>query len=195
MPKIVFYARVSTRDQNLNPQLDAAHRLGVKPEHIFVEKASGAKKDRPELAKALAILEKGDTLACFKLDRIARSLQHLLEILSDLEKRGVNFMTVEGDLNTKGSTGRLVISILGAIAQFERDLILERTRAGLASARARGKVPGRRRVMKPADVVRAKKLLEAGELTATEVANLLRVGRATMFRELRRARELEELGA
>ena len=104
-------------------------------------------------------------------------------------------MTVEGDLNTKGSTGRLVISILGAIAQFERDLILERTRAGLASARARGKVPGRRRVMKPADVVRAKKLLEAGELTATEVANLLRVGRATMFRELRRARELEELGA
>src|SRR5690606_19508941 len=168
MPKIVFYARVSTRDQNLNPQLDAAHRLGVKPEHIFVEKASGAKKDRPELAKALAILEKGDTLACFKLDRIARSLQHLLEILSDLEKRGPTFSTVEGDVITEGPTGRLDISILGASAQCERDLALEWTRAGLAAARGRGKVPGRRRVMKPADVVRAKKLLKGGELTATE---------------------------
>lgn len=194
MPKTVFYARVSTKDQNLNPQIDAAHRLGVKPEHIFVEKASGARKDRPELKKALAALEKGDTLACFKLDRIGRSLQHLLEILSDLDSRGVHFMTVEGDLNTKGSTGRLLVSILGAIAQFERDLILERTRAGLVSAKARGKLPGRRRVMEPADVVRARKLLDAGEFTATEVANMLKVGRATMFRELRRARELEDLG-
>jgi DNA invertase Pin-like site-specific DNA recombinase len=193
MPKTVFYARVSTKDQNLNGQLDAARQLGVKPENIFVEKASGARHDRPVLAKALAALEKGDTLACFKLDRVGRSLPHLVTILGDLEHRGIHFATTEDGLSTKGSTGKLVLHILASIAQFERSLMLERTRAGLAAARARGKVPGRPRRMEPADIVRARKLMDAGEMNSTEVANMLKVSRATMFRELKKARDLREI--
>ena len=135
MAKTVFYARVSTRDQKSDLQLEAAKRLGVKPPNIYVETASGARHDRPQLAKALATLEKGDTLACYKLDRIGRSLTHVSKLLSDLTKRGVHFQTVDDGLNTQGSTGKLVLHILGAIAEFERDLILERTRAGLAAAR------------------------------------------------------------
>lgn len=191
MPKTVFYARVSTRDQNLDAQVDAARRIGVRPEHIFVEKASGARHDRPVLAKALAALEKGDTLACFKLDRIGRSLSHLVTILEDLEARGVHFMTTEDGLTTKGSTGKFVLNVMAAVAQFERSLMLERTRAGLAAARARGKVSGRPRAMSPDDVVRARKLLAAGELNSHEVAAMLKVSRATMFRELRRARDAD----
>ncbi|MGE8942669.1 recombinase family protein [Leptospira interrogans] len=191
MPKTVFYARVSTRDQSLDLQVDAARRIGVKDEHIFLEKASGARHDRPQLIKTLAALDKGDTLACHKLDRIGRSLPHLVSILEDLETRGVHFMTTEDGLSTKGSTGKFVLSIMASVAAFERALMLERTRAGLAAAKARGKLLGRRRIMLPADVVRARKLLDAGELNAQEVANLLSVSRATMFRELRKASDLK----
>jgi DNA invertase Pin-like site-specific DNA recombinase len=193
MAKTVFYARVSTKDQNLNAQVDAARRLGVEPEQIYVEKASGARHDRPQLAKALAALKQGDTLACFKLDRIGRSLPHLVSILEDLEKRGIHFITTEDGLSTKGSTGKFVLNIMAAVAQFERSLILERTRAGLAAAKVRGKLPGRRRVMEPTDVVRARKLLDAGELSSHDVAAMLKVSRATMFRELRRVRDVKEL--
>ena len=195
MVKTIFYARVSTRDQSLDLQVDAARRMGVKEEHIFLERASGARHDRPQLPKALAVLEKGDTLACFKLDRIGRSLPHLVAILEDLDKRGVHFVTTEDGLSTKGSTGKFVINVMAAVAAFERSLMLERTRAGLAAAKARGKIPGRRRIMAPADVVRARKLIDAGELNAQEVANLLSVSRATMFRELRKARDLKTLEA
>jgi Enterobacteriaceae phage serine recombinase len=140
-PKIVFYARVSTRDQKPDSQIAAARRLGVKDANIFVEKASGARHDRPVLDKALAALEKGDTLACFKLDRLGRSLAHLVSMIEDLDARGVHFMTAEDGLSTKGSTGKLVLNILGSIAQFERNLMLERTRAGLAKQKA-GSVAG-----------------------------------------------------
>ena len=118
-----------------------------------------------------------------------------MAILEDLDKRGVHFVTTEDGLSTKGSTGKFVINAMAAIAAFERSLMLERTRAGLAAAKARGKIPGRRRIMAPADVVRARKLIDAGELNAQEVANLLSVSRATMFRELRKARDLKTLEA
>jgi len=195
MSKTIFYARVSTRDQKLDPQVDAARRLGVKPEHIFVEKASGTRHDRPQLAKALGSLEKGDTLAAFKLDRVGRSLPHLVSILEDLDARGVGFITTEDHLSTKGSTGKFVLQIMAAVAQFERSLMLERTRAGLAAAKARGRVPGRPRAMAPADVVRARKMLDAGEMNSSEVANMLKVSRATMFRELRKVRDMKEIEA
>jgi len=109
--------------------------------------------------EVLATLEKGDTLAVWKLDRLGRSLAHLVTVMEDLEARGFHFMTTEDGLSTKGSTGRLVLNILGSIAQFERNLMLERTRAGLAAARAKGRVGGRRRKMLPADVTRARQLL------------------------------------
>jgi DNA invertase Pin-like site-specific DNA recombinase len=193
MPKTVFYARVSTRDQSLDLQVDAARRIGVKDEHIFLEKASGARHNRPQLAKALAILGTGDTLACYKLDRIGRSLPHLVSILEELEERGVHFMTTEDGLSTRGSTGKFVLNIMASVAAFERSLMLERTRAGLAAAKARGRMPGRRRVMEPADIVRARKLLDAGELSSQDIAAMLKVSRATMFRELRRVRDLGAL--
>jgi DNA invertase Pin-like site-specific DNA recombinase len=129
MGKTVFYARVSTTGQNPELQIDAARKLGIRIGDIYVEKASGTRKDRPELAKALAACSKGDTFACWKLDRVARSLSHLTKLLEELEERGVKFRTVEDGLSTEGSTGKLVLHMLGAVAQFERDLILERTRA------------------------------------------------------------------
>ena len=189
MAKLVFYARVSTRDQNPSLQIDAAKQLGVKSENIFVEKASGSRHDRPVLAEALAACQKGDTLACYKLDRIGRSLPHLSKLLADLETRAVNFRTVEDGLDTRGSTGRLVLHMLGAVAQFERDLTIERTRAGLASARKRGKRLGPPVRWQPDFARKARALLDKGDLNAEEVARTFRVSRRTLFRGLRAARE------
>jgi DNA invertase Pin-like site-specific DNA recombinase len=194
-PKIVFYARISTREQKPDSQIAAARRLGVKDAHIFVEKASGARHDRPVLDKAFLALEKGDTLACFKLDRLGRSLAHLVKVIEDLDARGIHFMTAEDGLSTKGSTGKLVLNILGSIAQFERNLMLERARAGLAAARAKGRVGGRRRKMGPVEVTKARQMLSKGELNADDVASMLRVSRRTLFRELRAARDREALTA
>ena len=193
MAKTVFYARVSTRDQKSDLQLEAAKRLGVKPPHIYVETASGARHDRPQLAKALASLEKGDTLACYKLDRIGRSLTHVAKLLSELTERGVHFQTVDDGLNTQGSTGKLVLHILGAIAEFERDLILERTRAGLAAARQRGKRLGPPIKWRPEMAKRARELMAKDGLNADDAARLLKVSRRTLFRGLQAAREHDEL--
>ena len=136
-----FYARVSTKKQDPKAQVAAARQRGIPTKNIIVETASGAKNDRPELAKLLARLERGDTLVTFKLDRPARSLHHLLAVVKDLEERGIAFETLDG-INTKGSTGKLVLQIFGAVAEFEKNLILERTMAGLRAARAEGKVGG-----------------------------------------------------
>jgi DNA invertase Pin-like site-specific DNA recombinase len=191
--KTVFYARVSTKDQKLDLQLDAARKLSVKTADIFVEKASGIRHDRPVLAKAIAALEKGDTLACYKLDRIGRSVVHLAKLLEELEKRGVHFVTAEDGLSTKGSTGKLVLNILGSIAQFERDLILERTKAGLAAARKRGQRLGPPVKWSPDMVAKARRLMEKDGLNANDAAKVLGVSRRTMFRGLRAARDHDEL--
>lgn len=191
--KTVFYARVSSRDQRLDSQVAAARQLGVRDEHIFVEKASGVRRDRPQLAAALASLEPGDTLACFKLDRIGRSLSHLTGLLDELDKRGIYFRTADGQVNTNGSTGKLLLHILGAVAQFERDLILERTLAGLAISKAQGRVPGPKRKLGPQEVASAKKLLSERGLKVREAAAILGVGERTLFRELKANREREEL--
>src|SRR5262245_46574878 len=193
MPKTIFCARVSTKDQRLDLQLDAARKLGVQTTDIFVEKASGVRHDRLELAKALRSLQPGDTLACFKLDRIGRNLPHLSKLLEELEARGVHFMTAEDSLNTKGSMGKLIVHVLGAVAQFERDLILERTRAGLAAAKARGRRLGPPFKWMPVMVVRARDLMEKDGLNAEDAARVLGVSRRTLFRGLKAAREHDEL--
>ena len=193
MAKTVFYCRVSTRDQRTDSQVAAARKLGVKDEHIFVEKASGVRHDRPELDKALATLEAGDTLACWKLDRIGRSLIHLQKILDDLEQRGVFFLSTSDGLNTQAGslTGRMLIDLMSVIAKFERGLILERTRAGLAEARARGATFGRRRKLAPQDVAKAKAWLESPEINTSDAAARLGVSRRTLFRNLREQRDRE----
>ena len=193
MGRVVFYARVSTRDQKLDLQLDAARKLGVRTADLFVEKASGIRHDRPTLAKALAVLKPGDTLACYKLDRIGRSLAHLTKLIAELESRDVHFRTVEDGLSTQGSTGKLVLHMLGAVAQFERDLILERTRAGLAAARKRGVRLGPPVKWRPDMAPRAQSLMAKDGLNAEEAAKVLGVSRRTMFRGLRAAREHDEL--
>ena len=193
MATIVFYARVSTKDQKLDLQLDAARRLGVKTADIYVEKVSGVRHDRPALAKAIAALERGDTLACYKLDRIGRSLVHVTKLLADLEERGIHFRTVEDGLSTQGSTGKLVLHVLGAVAQFERDLILERTTAGLAAARKRGKRLGPPVKWSPDMAARAQSLMTKDGLNADDAAKVLGVSRRTMFRGLKAAREHDEL--
>ena len=197
MAKTVFYCRVSTKDQRVDSQVAAARKLGVKDEHTFIEKASGVRHDRPELATALATLEPGDTLACFKLDRIGRSLAHLTKLLHDLESRNVHFRTVEDGLSTQGSTGKLILHILGSVAQFERDLILDRTRAGLAAARERNAVFGRRRKMAPQQVAQARAMLAKGDadLNAETVAGKFNVSRRTLFRNLKEQRDRESAGS
>ncbi len=195
MAKTVFYARVSTRDQKADLQIEAARRLGVKTAYVFVEKASGSRHDRPVLAKALGALEKGDTLACYKLDRIGRSLHHLSGLLKGLEEGGVHFKTADGTVSTTGPTGKLLLHVLGAVAQFERDLILERTRAGLAAARTRGRIGGRPLKMSLEKVARARELMATGELNAGEVAATLKVSRRTLFRGLAVARAHDEVAS
>ena len=193
MPKTIFYARVSTRDQNLDLQLTAAKRLGVKTANLFVERASGARRDRPELTKALAACERGDTFACYKLDRVGRSVPHLAKLIEDFETRGVHFRTVEGEVNTSGSAGRMVLHMLAAVAQFERDLILERTRAGLAAAVKNGKRLGPPLKGQPAMVKRARELMDKDGLNAEEAARVIGVSRRTLFRGLKAAREYDGL--
>src|SRR5260370_23244618 len=151
---LIGYARVSTGDQTTDPQTDALTKAGC--DRIFVETASGALRARPELAAALDYLRDGDLLVVTKLDRLGRSLGHLTETLTGLDERGVGFRSLGEGIDTTTSAGRLMMHILGAIAQFERDLIIERTQAGLAAARARGRTGGRPVTMTPGKVTAAK---------------------------------------
>jgi DNA invertase Pin-like site-specific DNA recombinase len=189
-----FYARCSTKKQDPKSQVEAARQRGIPTKNIVVETASGAKNDRPELAKLLARLETGDTLVTFKLDRLARSLHHLLTVLKDLDSRGIAFETLDG-LSTKGSHGRLVIGVMGSVAQFEKDLILERTMAGLAAARAEGKVGGRKRTMTPQDIEAVRRRMAAGEIKAHEAAKLHGISERSLWRNLRWAADAEALKA
>jgi DNA invertase Pin-like site-specific DNA recombinase len=195
MARTLFYARVSTRDQKADLQIEAAKRLGIKTANIYVEKASGTRHNRPVLTKVLAALKRGDTLACYKLDRLGRSLPHLAKVVEELDARGMSFMTSEDGLSTKGSTGKLVLHMLGAVAQFERDLILERTRAGLAAARKRGKRLGPPIKWQADMAKRARNLMQKDGLNADEAARVLGVSRRTLFRGLKAARDHDELAA
>ena len=187
-----FYARISAKAQDPKSQVEAARARGIQTSNIVVEVASGAKNDRPELAKLLARLKHGDVLVTSKLDRLARSLHHLLTVLKDLKERGISFETIDG-INTRGSMGQLTISIMGAVAQFERDLMLERTMAGLAVARAQGKVGGRRRLMMPQDIEQARRHMTEGKLKARDVAAMYGVSERSLFRNLRWAADVETL--
>src|SRR5262245_62887995 len=158
-----FYARVSSRDQDPKPQVESAIARGISPANIHIEAASGARHERPVLTKLLAKLERGDVLVTFRLDRLGRSLLHLVKVLEDLEVRGVGFETLDG-VSTQGSTGKLVLHILGSVAQFERQLLIERTMAGLKAARAEGRTGGHCRKMTPQDIVTARKHMIQGKL-------------------------------
>jgi DNA invertase Pin-like site-specific DNA recombinase len=179
---LVGYARVSTQEQSTNLQLDALAKAGCT--RVFSESASGAQRDRPELARALDCMRPGDTLVVWKLDRLARSLKQLIETVESLEGKGIGFRSLTESIDTTTAGGKLTFHIFAALAEFERSMIRERTRAGLDAARARGRVGGRPRYLTDKDLEMAKTLLANPDITVEEVATRLSVAPATLYRYL-----------
>jgi DNA invertase Pin-like site-specific DNA recombinase len=178
---LVGYARVSTADQNLELQRDALAAAGC--ERVFHDQASGAKSERPGLTDALAYLRHGDALIVWKLDRLGRSMAHLIETVRALEAKGVGFRSLTEGVDTTTPGGVLVFHLFGALAQFERDLIRERTAAGLKAAEARGRKGGRKPVVTPDKLARARAHLANG-LTVREAAARLKVGKTALYEAL-----------
>lgn len=176
----VGYARVSTTDQNPAMQIDALTAGGC--ERIFTEKASGAGRDRPELRAALEYLRPGDTLTVWKLDRLARSIQQLIETVAALQDRRIELRSLTEQIDTSTAGGRLVFHLFAALAEFERAVIRERTMAGLQAARERGRVGGRPRRLGTKDLAAARALLADPSIPVDEVAARLHVSPATLYR-------------
>ena len=189
---IIGYARVSTQDQNPELKLDALRGAGC--EQMFHETATGKFRERPELVACLRAMRRGDTLVVWKLDRLARSLKDLVEIIHDLNQRGVGFRSVTESIDTTSTGGRLVFHIFGALAEFEHSLIRERTIAGLAAARARGRKGGRKPVMSKADTRKAAAMLSDPAITKAEVAKHFNVSRVTLNAALARDGHTEGAG-
>ena len=181
---LIGYARVSTQEQNLELQINALQAAGCKK--IFTEKASGAQRDRPESKAALEYMRanEDDTLVVWKLDRLARSLRQLIDTIEELEKKGIGFKSLTENIDTTTSGGRLVFHIFGALAEFERILIKERTIAGLKAAKVMGKKGGRPQALEAEDLRDAKALLRNNKITVKEVAKRLKVDPSTLYRYL-----------
>jgi DNA invertase Pin-like site-specific DNA recombinase len=178
---VVGYARVSTVDQDLTAQLEQLHAANC--DRIYREKESGVKADRPELAAMLDYVRTGDTVICCKLDRIARSTRHLLEVVELLERKAVAFKVLNINLDTSTPTGKLMLSVLAAIGQFERELMLERQREGIRIAKEAGAYKGR----KPTAMAKAKEVIELAGLgvSKADIARRLNIGVASVYRVLR----------
>ena len=180
--ELVGYARVSTGVQDPALQQEALEGAGCA--RIFTDTASGALAVRPQLEAALAYLRPGDVLVVWRLDRLGRSLKHLVRVIADLEQRGVAFKSLHESIDTTTPTGRLTFHLFAALAEFERDLIRERTQAGLAVARARGRKGGRKPLMTATKVRIARQMHESGGSTVADIAQTLGVSRATIYRHL-----------
>ena len=179
----IGYARVSTADQDLAPQLDVLRAKGCEP--IYSEHASGKHADRPELAQAMKALRAGDTLVVWRLDRLGRSLPDLIATVNELAGRGIAFESVTEAIDTTTASGKLVFNIFASLADFERHLIGERTRAGLAAGRARGRMGGRPPALTSRQLREARLLLTDPEATVTAVAERYGVSRTTLYKGLR----------
>ena len=176
---LIGYMRVSTGEQSLDLQRDALARTGC--ERIYDDVCSGRATDRPGLSKALDAAREGDVLVVWKLDRIGRSLPHVVGLVGDLQKRGVGLKVLTGDVDTTTATGRLVFGIFATLAEFERDLIHERTMAGLAAARARGRAGGRPRVMTKPKLKAAMTMMADRDNAARDIAAELGVSLSTLY--------------
>src|SRR5512146_2655675 len=177
---LVGYARVSTADQTLGLQNDALTQAGC--ERVFTDTASGSRTDRPGLDEALEFLRPGDTLVVWRLDRLGRSLRHLIDTLGGLDQRGIGFRSLQEQIDTTTSGGKLVFHVFGALAEFERDLIRERTSAGLLAARARGRLGGRPRVLDERKAQIARALYADKSNAVADICRTLRISRATLYR-------------
>lgn len=175
----IGYARVSTKDQDLSLQIEALNKAGCS--RIYDDKASGTRRDRTGLSLALEVLRKDDSLVVWKLDRLGRSVKQLIELFNQIEIRGCHFISLTDNIDTSTTAGRFFFHVMASLAEMERELIAERTRAGLEVARQRGRIGGRRRQMTDSKIESAKKLLAEG-FPAKEVAENLGVSVPTLYR-------------
>ncbi len=182
MAHLLGYARVSTLEQNPDLQVDELTSVGCWK--VWTDHASGALDRRPQLDAVLEQLRPGDTLVVWRLDRLGRSLRHLIEVVTGLDERGVGFRSLRESIDTTTAGGRLVFHLFGALAQFEREIIRDRTVAGLAAARARGRVGGRPSKLSAEQVRQARKLYDARELTIEQIGAVLGVSRTSIYRAL-----------
>jgi DNA invertase Pin-like site-specific DNA recombinase len=184
MGKKIGYARVSTGDQDLDFQVQELKASGCK--QVLTDCVSGSKSDRPGLDACIKALKKGDTLVVWRLDRLGRSMQHLVNVVAGLKGSGIGFKSLrDGAIDTTTASGELVFNIFAALAQFERELIRERTMAGLSAARARGKLGGRKPVSQDDPKVRAAKKLHADKgMSIRDICNTVKISRATLYRYL-----------
>ena len=183
MKNYIFgYARVSTEAQNLDRQIDALKKYGV--DMIYNEKMTGTKRDRPELSKMLDRMAEGDTVVVESLSRLGRSTKDLIELTELFERKGVHLVSLKESIDTSSSTGKLLFTLMSAIAQFERDVIADRTKEGLRSARARGRTGGRPKA-NPDAVRKAVKLYRTGQYSVKEIEELTGVKKSTLYRNLR----------
>jgi len=182
---LLGYARVSTDEQNLDLQRDALLKAGVAVKDIYTDKVTGVKAERPGLQAALSHLREGDTFIVWRLDRLGRSLKHLIETVTKLKEQGISFKSITENIDTSTATGNLVFQIFGALAEFERNLIKERTVAGLEAARARGRKGGRpRRNPASGRVALAKQLYRNSRMSIPEILKTLNISKATLYRWL-----------
>jgi DNA invertase Pin-like site-specific DNA recombinase len=182
MGHLLGYARVSTTDQQTQLQVDALDRAGCY--RVFTETASGARTERPVLEQVLDQLRPGDTLVVWKLDRLGRSLRHLVDTVTGLVDRGIGFCSLQEAIDTTTPGGKLVFHVFAALAEFERDLIRERTTAGLAAARVRGRHGGRPSVLSGHKLQVAREMYATGRYTVSAIATTLGVSRASIYRHL-----------
>ncbi|MGO9976044.1 MAG: recombinase family protein [Solirubrobacteraceae bacterium] len=185
--EIVGYARVSTDEQSLDLQLDALKAAGC--DRVYQDVGSGTLADRPDLARALDHVRAGDTLVVWKLDRLGRSTHHLIGLVQELDRRGIALRVLDGAMTIDTSTpsGKLVFGLFALLAEFERDLLSERTRAGLAAARARGRKGGRPSTITPPTLKAARQLREGSDLSMEDIAKSLKVSRSALYRALAKA--------
>ncbi len=182
--KLIGYARVSTRDQTAALQCEALRAAGC--ERVFEDTISGASRRRSGLDQVLGQLAPGDVLVVWKLDRLGRSMRHVVNLVLDLDERGIGFRSLTEAIDLSTPTGKLLLSVFGWLAEVERDVTLERTRAGLAAAKRRGVQLGRRHKLTAADVDHARRTIDAGEESVAGMARILKVGRNTLGRALKR---------
>jgi DNA invertase Pin-like site-specific DNA recombinase len=180
----IGYARVSTADQHLRMQEDALKSAGC--EEVFTDIISGVKTERPGLEKALAYLRDNDTLVIWKLDRLGRSIQHLIQTVKSLQERNIGLQSLQENMDTSTSGGKLIFHIFGALAEFERDLIKERTQAGLKAARARGKMGGWPPLLDKRQINRMLELYDEGKSTVAEICKLHDISRPSFYNYLKK---------
>jgi DNA invertase Pin-like site-specific DNA recombinase len=180
---LIGYTRVSTHDQTLSLQKDALQKAGC--EQIFTDTVSGTKTERKGLTAALSHVREGDALVVWRLDRLGRSLKHLIDTVTKLHGRGVGFKSLQENIDTTTSGGKLVFHIFGALAEFEREIIRERTQAGLASARSRGKVGGRPKALTAKEVQMLRNMASDKSLTVADICKTLGIGRTTFYRHVK----------